>query len=85
MTQAQITLECDRLRVICRGETVIDKQLHALINMELSKYEIRKTKVEILLVKAEPGIWPSIEGDGGTSKLKTIKSDAGNSHLSYFP
>ena len=55
---------------------MIDKQLHALINLDKSKYEIRKTKIEILLWKEEQGIWPSIEGDG-SSRPKLIKQISG--------
>ena len=76
ITQTQITLERDHLRVICLGETVIDKQLHASINTERSKYEIRKTKIEIILIKCESAIWPTIEGDG-VSRPKPVKQDAG--------
>ena len=73
--QTQITIEQGHLRVVCLGETVIDKQLHANINTERSKYEIRKTKIEIILIKCESGIWPTIEGDG-VSRPKPVKQDA---------
>mmetsp|Transcript_29205 Transcript_29205/g.27974 ORF Transcript_29205/g.27974 Transcript_29205/m.27974 type:complete len:397 (-) Transcript_29205:216-1406(-) len=59
-----ISIESDHLRVVCTGEVVIDKLLYALVNTEKSKFEIRKSKVEIILWKIEQSIWPSIEGDG---------------------
>jgi suppressor of G2 allele of SKP1 len=46
-----VSIESDHLRVVCKGEVVIDKQLYGLVNTEKSKFEIRKSKVEILLWK----------------------------------
>jgi hypothetical protein len=46
-----ISIESDHLRVVCKGEVVIDKQLYGLVNTEKSRFEIRKSKVEIILWK----------------------------------
>jgi suppressor of G2 allele of SKP1 len=63
---ASITMETNRLRVVLkRGDTdevVIDKQLYANIDPAASKYDVRKTKIEISLVKYEKQNWPSLEG-----------------------
>jgi hypothetical protein len=47
----EISIESDHLRVVCKGEVVIDKVLYAFVNTEKSKFEIRKSKVEIILWK----------------------------------
>ena len=77
-----IVIECDHLKVVCKGEVVIDKQLHALINLEKSKYEIRKSKIDIVLWKCEQSLWPSIEGDG-LAKPKSIKQPIRKFLFSY--
>lgn len=46
-----VSIESAHLRVVCKGEVVIDKQLYGLVNTEKSKFEIRKSKVEIILWK----------------------------------
>ena len=74
--QAQIVIESDRLRVVCKGEVVIDKHLFAYINTLKSSYDIRKTKIEIVLCKEEQGIWPTIEGDA-SARPRVVKSDSG--------
>ncbi len=62
--EAEISIQPDSLRVKCRGETVIDKRLHALIDVGSSSFDIRKTKIEIVLRKLDKEIWPTLEGDG---------------------
>ena len=74
--QAQIVIEPDHLRVVCKGEVVIDKPLHGYINTLKSSYDIRKTKIEIVLCKEEHGIWPNIEGDA-SARPRVVKSDSG--------
>ena len=74
--QAQIVIESDHLRVVCKGEVVIDKLLFAYINTLKSSYDIRKTKIEIVLCKEEQGIWPTIEGDA-SARPRVVKSDSG--------
>lgn len=53
-------------------ETVIDKDLFAAVDVEKSTFEIRKPKVEIILHKQQPDMWPTLEGDGRASYLKAI-------------
>ena len=69
-------IESDHLRVVCKGEVVIDKLLFAYINTLKSSYDIRKTKIEIVLCKEEQGIWPTIEGDA-SARPRVVKSDSG--------
>lgn len=45
-------------------EVVIDKDLFAQINVEKSKFQIYKTKVEISLSKIDQEQWPAIEATG---------------------
>lgn len=45
-----------------REETVIDTYLFGRVNTTASKFDVRKSKIEIVLKKVVPGIWPSIEG-----------------------
>ena len=49
--EAEISIQPGHLRVRCRGETVIDKQLYADVDVGASTYDIRKTKIEIVLRK----------------------------------
>ena len=44
-----------------RKEIVLDKRLYSTIDETKSNYEIRKTKIEINLLKLNSMIWPSIE------------------------
>ena len=62
--EAEISIQPDYLKVKCRGETVIDKRLFALIDVASSSFDIRKTKIEIVLRKVDKEIWPTLEGDG---------------------
>jgi suppressor of G2 allele of SKP1 len=70
---SQVTIEIlsNRLKVILNRddvtEKVIDKQLYGTIDINQSKYEIRKTKIEITLWKIEKLNWPSIEGSGAAA------------------
>lgn len=63
---ASITILTNRLTVAIRRagrlEIVVDKRLYGSINVERSRYEIRKTKIEIVLSKAEAAIWPTLDG-----------------------
>ena len=47
-----------------KPEVVIDKELFATIDAERSKFEVRKTKVEITLAKTERYEWHSLENTG---------------------
>lgn len=47
-----------------REEIVIAKDLYAAIDPERSSFSVLKSKVEIVLTKAEEGMWPAIEGSG---------------------
>jgi hypothetical protein len=47
-----------------KDDVVIDKPLYDTIDLQASKVSIKKTKVEIMLSKVSPLIWPQIEGDG---------------------
>ena len=53
-------------------ETVIDKDLFAEVEVDKCRFEVRKPKVEIILQKLHPDMWPSLEGDGRASYLKAI-------------
>jgi len=55
-----------------RKEIVIDKELHADIDVEKSKFEIRKLKIMIILHKIENDIWPTIENSNPDKKKKDI-------------
>ncbi len=48
-------------------ESVIDKPTYGIIIPESSKYDVRPTKVEIILKKASPLMWPSLEGSQQTN------------------
>jgi suppressor of G2 allele of SKP1 len=69
--EADVMITSNRLRVVInRGgisETVIDKNLYANIDEAKSRFEIRKTKMEIVLVKTEPSIWPTLDGNAKSS------------------
>lgn len=45
-------------------DVVIDKRLYAKIDTEKSSWKIYKTKVEIVLVKLTPEIWPGLDYAG---------------------
>jgi hypothetical protein len=64
--EVEVTISSHRLRVVLTRngltEVVMDKNLFANVDTTRSKYEIRKTKVEIVLVKVEPTIWPTLDG-----------------------
>ena len=55
---------------------MIDKPLHGYVNTLKSSYDIRKTKIEIILCKEEHGIWPTIEGDA-SARPRVVKSETG--------
>jgi CS domain len=74
-SQAQITIVSDHLKVVCKGEVVIDKRLYAEVDTVKSTFDVRKTKIEIILWKEEKGIWPTIEGT--VTRPKTPKSESG--------
>jgi CS domain len=74
-SQAQITIVSDHLKVVCKGEVVIDKRLYAQVDTVKSTYDVRKTKIEIILWKEDKGIWPTIEGT--VTRPKTPKSESG--------
>ena len=57
-----------------RKETIIDKDLHADIDVEKSKFEIRKLKIMIILHKIENEIWPTIENSNPDKKKEIIKT-----------
>lgn len=79
--QAQITIVCDHLKVVCKGEVVIDKRLYAEVNVEKSTFDVRKTKIEIILWKEDKGVWPTIEG--AATRPKTAKSESGKYHHQF--
>lgn len=56
-----------------KKEVVLSKQLYATIDATKSSYEIRKAKIEIVLVKLQSQNWPSIEGSAPES-LPTSES-----------
>ena len=62
--ETEISILPEHLKVKCRGETVIDKRLYGLVDVGSSNYDIRKTKIEIVLRKVDKEVWPTLEGDG---------------------
>jgi suppressor of G2 allele of SKP1 len=65
---AQIQIQPDHLRVTIviefREETVIDKTLYGQVDVDKCKVDFRSTKIEIVLRKLTPAIWPSIDWQG---------------------
>jgi hypothetical protein len=45
-------------------EVVIDKDLFATVDVEKSKFQLYKTKIEIILAKVDGENWPTIEANG---------------------
>ena len=62
--ETEISILPEHLKVKCRGEIVIDKRLFGLVDVGNSNYDIRKTKIEIVLRKVDKEVWPTLEGDG---------------------
>ena len=62
--ETEISILPEHLKVKCRGETVIDKRLYGIVDVGSSNYDIRKTKIEIVLRKVDKEVWPTLEGDG---------------------
>lgn len=64
----EIVISDQHLKVVLtrnsRTEVVIDKQLFDVVDLEKSKFDVRKTKVEIILYKVDKGVWPSLDGTG---------------------
>lgn len=54
-----------------KKEVVISKQLYAAIDTAKSSFEVRKTKIEISLIKLQSQIWPSIEGFAEETTIPT--------------
>ena len=67
---AQVVISPDHLRVVIvfdngqRQEVVIDKQLYLTIDSTRSRFEVKKTKIEITLYKIERVTWPQLENTG---------------------
>jgi suppressor of G2 allele of SKP1 len=57
-----------------RKETVIDKFLHADIDVEKSKFEVRKFKIVVTLHKIENEIWPTIENSNPDKKREVVRA-----------
>lgn len=53
-------------------ETVIDKPLYDTVVVDKCKVTVKKTKVEIVLVKEQPRDWPSLEGAAKEKKPSTV-------------
>lgn len=52
------------VRVAGKEVVVIDKILYSEVDQGACKVDVRSTKIEIVLRKKAPGIWPSMEGAG---------------------
>lgn len=52
-----------------REEVVLDKDLFGDIDPAKSTVQIAKTKVEVVLVKVEESMWPTLEAAPGARKL----------------
>lgn len=57
------------------AEVVIDKELYAAIDTEKSKVVVKKSSIEIKLVKAAQEQWSSIENQGPTRLVKAAKPE----------
>jgi len=87
---AKIVISEDRLRVVIavtdassseggggkRDEVVIDKELYASIDVEQSRFEVRKAKVEITLRKKEKENWPSLDNTGASRIVPSAPSSS---------
>lgn len=75
----EVTIEPTRLRVLVRingvAEVVVDKQLFAEVDVASSYFEVKRPKVEVVLLKAVPDSWPHLEGDGRASYIKAVRAD----------
>lgn len=69
---AHIEIQTARLKAVVNMTgtlvTVIDKILYSQIDTDASKFKVTPNKIEIVLVKKVPGIWPSMEGAGVAMK-----------------
>lgn len=63
---ALVEIASNQLRVVVtrqgKEEVVISKQLYGTVDVAGSTYDVRKTKIEIVLKKIEKFNWPSLEG-----------------------
>lgn len=79
-SDAEIVIKSNHLHVAVtvgdKKEILISKQLYATIDASKSSFEVRKTKIEIVLVKLESQNWPSIEGSALESLPPTAPATA---------
>ena len=72
---ARIDILSTRLKAVIdvegRPDVVIDKILYEEIDAEASKIKHTPSKIDIVLVKKAPSIWPSIEGSGKAAAAAT--------------
>jgi len=76
---AHIDIQTTRLKAVLtvageKPETVLDKVLYSHVDADASRFKVTPNKVEIVLVKKSPGVWPSIEGSGAAMKSTTSSS-----------
>lgn len=75
---AKIEIQANRIRVVIpvesREETVIDKFLYGQVDVAACKTDFRSTKIEIVLRKGTPGIWPSIDGPSAPVAVPVVNS-----------
>lgn len=81
--EAEVTITSHRLRVVLTRngstEVVLDKNLYANIDPARSKYDLRKTKIEIVLMKVEPGIWPTLDGSAKATVVAAASESSASS------
>jgi SGS domain len=69
-SDVQITITTDRLQVVIlwdggnRKETVIDKALYGFVHADAAKIHFKQPKIEIILVKVDKAMWPSLDHTG---------------------
>lgn len=65
----KVTIEADHLKVVINApgnpavyEVVLDKVLYDTVDVDRCEVKVKKTKVEVMLVKEHPREWGSLEG-----------------------
>ena len=82
----QVTITADTLLVVLtindKSEIVIDKTLYDAVITEKCVTNVKKTKVEIILVKQHPREWTSLDNPAAVPKKKPIESTNNNTSSS---
>eukprot|EP01006_Ploeotia_vitrea_P028776 TRINITY_DN61406_c0_g1_i1.p1 TRINITY_DN61406_c0_g1~~TRINITY_DN61406_c0_g1_i1.p1 ORF type:complete len:392 (+),score=29.94 TRINITY_DN61406_c0_g1_i1:33-1208(+) len=84
-----VDIQEDSLKVVCTvneiSEVVIDKMLYDQVVVDKCKVNVKKTKIEIILVKQHPREWSSLDNPTASTTKKKIENNNSNNNNNDIP